>query len=122
MIDDDEADHLLLLVESIPTFKSLDIRSLTINRPEFPSNEYGDFMELLTKWNLSDTCGSDILKFSKKICRDGVILPTSVKQGRRLLDQINVSHISFKRVLIMLYNKEIYYLYYRQIFDAIKVK
>ena len=77
-------------------------------------------MKLLVKWNLSDACSSEILQFSKKISRDDVILPTSVKQGRQFLDQITVPHISFKKVPIMWYNEEIYYLYYRQIFDAIK--
>jgi len=77
-------------------------------------------MELLTKWNLSDACGSDILKFSRKICYDDVNLPSSVKQGRQLLDRINVPHISFKKVPIIEYQDEIYYLYCRQIFDAIK--
>jgi hypothetical protein len=77
-------------------------------------------MALLTKWNLSDACGSDILKFSRKICRDDVRLPTSVKQGRQLIDQINVPHISFKKVPIMKYEETTYYLRYRQIFDAIK--
>ena len=43
-------------------------------------------MELLTKWNLLDACGSEILKFSQKICWDDIHLPLSVKQGRQLLD------------------------------------
>ena len=30
-------------------FESLDISSSTANKPEFPSEEFGDFMELLTK-------------------------------------------------------------------------
>src|ERR1041384_5822143 len=77
-------------------------------------------MELLAKWNLSDACGSDILKFSRKICRDDVNLPTSVKQGRQLLDQIVVPHISFKKSPIMTYKEETYYLHYRPIFDTIK--
>ena len=63
-------------------------------------------MKLLTKWNLSDACGSNLLKFSKKICRDDVNLPTSIKQGRQVLDQMNVSHISFKKNPIMVYKEE----------------
>ena len=77
-------------------------------------------MALLTKWNLSEACGSDILKFLCKICRDDVRLPTSVKQGHQLIDQMNVPHISFKKLPIMTYMEETYYLYHRQIFDAIK--
>ena len=77
-------------------------------------------MELVTKWNLSDACASDILKFSRKICRDGINLPNSIKKGRQVLDEINVSHISFKKVPIMTYQEETYYLHYHMIFDAIK--
>ena len=120
MIDEPEDNEYSLHdVEQIPIFDTLDISSTT-NRPEFPSEEFGDFMELLTKWNLSDACSSDILKFSRKICCDDVTLPTSVKQGRQLLDQINVSHLSFKKAPIMTYKEETYYLHYRPIFDAIK--
>src|SRR6059058_5139605 len=77
-------------------------------------------MALLTKWNLSEACGSDILKFSRKICRDDIILPTSVKQGHQLMDQMNVPHISFRKAPIMTYMEETHYLHYRLIFDAIK--
>ena len=120
MINDNEIEHLLLHVEQILTFESIDISSTTTNKPEFPSEEFGEFMELITKWNLSDACSNDLLKFSRKICRDDVILPTSTKQSHQLLDKINVPHISFKKDLIIVYNEETYYLYYRQIFDAIK--
>ena len=113
-------EYSLLPVEKSPILEYLNISSSATDKPEFPSDEFGDFMKLLTKWNLSDACGSDILKFSKKICRDDIILPTSVKQGRQLLDQINVPHISFKKIPIMVYNEKICYLYYRQITDAIK--
>ena len=85
----DETEYSLHDVEPTPIF-DLDISSTT-NRPEFPSEEFGDFMELVTKWNLSDACANDIFKFSRKICRDDVKLPTSAKQARQLLDRINVS-------------------------------
>src|SRR5205085_11702865 len=119
MIVNDNINYLLIDIEPMSIFESIDVRSVT-SKPEFTSEEFGDFMELLAKWNLSDTCGSDILKFSKKICRDDVNLPTSVKQGRQLLDQIVVPHISFKKSPIMTYKEETYYLHYRPIFDAIK--
>jgi hypothetical protein len=117
--EDTENEYTLFDVEPIPIFNTLNISSMT-DKPEFPSEEFGDFMELVTKWNLSDACASDILKFSRKICRDDVTLPTSVKQGRQLIDQLNISHISFEKVPIMTYKEEIYYLRYRPIFDVIK--
>jgi len=78
MIVNDNINYLLIDIEPMSIFESIDVRSVT-SKPEFPSEEFGDFMELLAKWNLSDACGSDILKFSKKICCDDVNLPTSVK-------------------------------------------
>ncbi|CAG8657329.1 6340_t:CDS:2 [Funneliformis mosseae] len=78
VIDNDKIKYLLLYVELIQTFESIDISSLTIYKPEFPSEEFGDFIELLTRWNLSDTCSSDILKFVRKICYDDIILSLSV--------------------------------------------
>ena len=92
MIDDNENDnieHSLIDIEPISIFEYIDIRSSITNRPELPNEEFGDFMELLTKWNLSDACGSDILKFARKISRDEVNLPTSVKQDRQSIDQIH---------------------------------
>jgi hypothetical protein len=77
-------------------------------------------MKLITKWNLSDACSSEILQFSKSIAREEIVLPSSVKQGRKFVDQLAKPYISFKKVPIMLYNEEIYYLHYQQIFDAIK--
>ena len=108
MIVNDNINYLLIDIEPMSIFESIDVRSVT-SKPEFPSEEFGDFMELLAKWNLSDACSSDILKFSKKICRDDVNLPTSVKQGRQLLDQIIIPHISFKKSPIMIYKEETYY-------------
>src|SRR5688572_32559718 len=104
-------EYSLIDIDPIPIFEFIDIRSVT-SRPEFPSEEFGDFMELLAKWNLSDACGSDILKFSKKICRDDVNLPTSVKQGRQLLDQdrkstrLNSSHSQISYAVFCLKKKK----------------
>jgi len=86
----------------------------------FLSEEFGEFMNLIAKWNLSDACSSELLRFLKSIAHGGVVLPNSVKQGRKLLDKLTEPHIRFKKVPIMQYNDEIYYLNYRQIFDAVK--
>src|ERR1041385_5578098 len=105
IINDNINDYSLIDIESMSIFESIDVRSVT-SKPEFPSEEFKDFMELLAKWNLSDACGSDILKFSKKICHDDVNLLTSVKQGHQLLYQIIVPHIFFKKSPIMIYKEE----------------
>ncbi|GET56428.1 hypothetical protein GLOIN_2v1784311 [Rhizophagus irregularis DAOM 181602=DAOM 197198] len=100
---DIEIEYSLIDVELIPTFESLDIR--VTNIPEFSSEEFGNFTELLTKWNLSDACGNDILKFSKKICRDNVILPTS-----ELLSNKDIfAHCTFKFTLLNHNGERIYH-------------
>jgi len=55
-----EVEYILLNVESVPPFESIDITSSSMNRPEFPSKEFGSFMELISKWNLSDACANDM--------------------------------------------------------------
>ncbi|PKY61652.1 hypothetical protein RhiirA4_486928 [Rhizophagus irregularis] len=124
-MEDDEDEKIqedvefeLIDVEYPPVAKNIDIT--TSDKIDFPSKEFGNFMSLLVKWDLSDACSNEILKFSKSIARDDVVLPTSVKQGRKFLDQLAKPHTSFKKVPIMKYNNETYYLHYRQIFDTIK--
>ena len=47
---DDKIKHLLLFVEKFPDIESLDISSTTnSSTTKFPSQEFGDFIELLTK-------------------------------------------------------------------------
>lgn len=105
-------------VESPSVIKNINI-SIS-NETNFPSDEFGNFMKLITKWNLSDACSNEILQFSKSIAREEIILPASIKQGRKFVDQLVEPHLSFKKVPIMLYNEETYHLHYRQIFDTIK--
>ncbi|RGB37590.1 hypothetical protein C1646_756658 [Rhizophagus diaphanus] len=49
VINDNEIDHLLLHVEPILIIKSIDISSTTTNKPEFLSEEFGEFIELIIK-------------------------------------------------------------------------
>ncbi|CAG8794032.1 25471_t:CDS:2, partial [Gigaspora rosea] len=78
----------LLDVELPLIFESLDITNLINKELRFPSEEFGNFMKLLVKWNLSDACGGDILKFAKKISNDNLVLPTLVKQGYIILEPL----------------------------------
>ncbi|CAG8810725.1 783_t:CDS:1, partial [Cetraspora pellucida] len=108
-------------VKSLLVFESLDVESANSeDMPNFPSEKFGNFMKLVIKLNLSDSCASEILHFSKKIAYDNIILPTSIQQRKQCLDKIIVQHISFKKVPIVEYEGKIYYINYHPIFDAIK--
>ncbi|RGB24469.1 hypothetical protein C1646_676365 [Rhizophagus diaphanus] len=88
----------LVSVEYPPVAKIIDVTMSC--KTNFPSKEFGNFMNLLVKWNLPDACSNEILQFSKSIAWDDVVLPTSVKQGRKFLDQLAKPHTSFKKKLI----------------------
>ena len=111
---------MLIYIEPTPPFESLELSNTANDKPDFPSKEFGDFIELLVKWNLSDAYSSDILHFSRNICREDTVLPTSIKQGHQFLDQMTVPHLHFEKTAIMVYQNETYYLYHWPIFDAIK--
>ncbi|KAF0476726.1 zn-finger domain-containing protein [Gigaspora margarita] len=63
-------EFALLDIELPLIFESLDITNLINEELRFPSEEFGNFVKLLVKWNLSDACRGDILKFTKKISND----------------------------------------------------
>jgi len=86
----------------------------------FPSQEFGDFMNIIISRGLSESVGNEILKFARRICRDDVILPTSIKQGYQIVDKMDISHLEFQKTDVMTYKDETYYLFHRPIFDAVK--
>jgi hypothetical protein len=77
-------EYILLDTEYPPVIKYLDITTNDnmSDKSNFLSKEFGDFMNLITKWNLSDSCSNELLQFTKGISRKDVILPNSIKQGR----------------------------------------
>jgi hypothetical protein len=98
----------------------INLQDVANNVPSFPSQEFGDFMNIIIRQGLSESAGNEILKFTRGICRDDVILPTSIKQGYQIVDKMNISHLEFQKTSVMTYKDETYYLFHRPIFDAIK--
>ena len=77
-------------------------------------------MNIIIKHGLSESVGNEILKFARRICRDDVILPTSIKQGYQIVDSIKISHLEFQKTNVMTYKDETYYLFHRPILDGVK--
>ena len=91
------------------------------NTQNFPSQEFADFMKIIINRGLSEAIGNELLKFSRRICQDDIILPTSIKQGYQFIDKLdNISRLEFQKTAVMTYNDETYYLLHRPIFDAVK--
>ena len=103
---------MLIYIEPTLPFESLELSNTANDKPDFPSKEFGDFIELLVKWNLSDAYSSDILYFSRNIYYEDTVLPTSIKQGYQFLDQMTVLHLHFEKTAIIVYQNETYYLYH----------
>ncbi|CAG8776575.1 12825_t:CDS:1, partial [Funneliformis caledonium] len=91
------------------------------NFPSFPDAAYTEFMELISKYHLSDLAGNAVLKwFNKHHLREDVILPKNITQGCEFVNSIYVKHLLYLRIKILKYESEEYYLYHRPVFDAIK--
>jgi hypothetical protein len=94
---------VLLYIELTSNFKLLKVNSTTNDKLDFSSKEFGNFIQLLVKWNLSDICTSDILCFSRQIYYKNVILPIFIKQGHQLLNQMVILHLHYEKMSIIVY-------------------
>ncbi len=108
---------MLLYIEHPSIFELLELSNIKL---EFPSKEFGDFLELVVKWNLLDAYANAILQFLRKIYCEDIILLSSIKQGCQFLDKMVVLHLHFEKTTIMTYQDKEYSLYHRPIFDGIK--
>ena len=89
---------------------------------KWPNDAYRDFMELIVEGNISNKIGDKIIKFFNNHSNlENSPLPSSTKNGKDFLDQIDSPSIDFKEKVVATYNEVNFTLYYRPIFRAIKV-
>jgi len=78
-------------------------------------------MEIVMKHRLPDSTGNEILNWFNEYQMDPLAtLPANTKQGRALLDSIDIPHILYKKAAVMEYNSREYVLHHRPLFDAVK--
>lgn len=88
---------------------------------KYPNDVYRDFMELVTEGNISNKIGDKFIKlFNKHSALDKSPLPSSTKNGKSYLNQINSPSIDFKEKIVATHNEVDFILYYRPIFRAIQ--
>jgi len=79
------------------------------------------FMEIVTQHHLPDSVGNEFLNWFNEYQLDpSVTLPANTKQGRTLLDSINIPHILYNKTVVMEYNDREYVLHHRPLFDMVK--
>jgi hypothetical protein len=89
---------------------------------KWPNDAYRDFIELIVEGNISNKIGDKIIKFFNNHSNlKNSPLPSSTKNGKVFLDQIDSPSIDFKEKVVATYNEVNFTLYYRPIFRAIKV-
>nr|CAG8690710.1 9070_t:CDS:1 [Entrophospora candida] len=89
------------------------------NYSTFPSEEYKEFMILITKYNISHSLGDEILKLIKKYSKPNLIFPISTRSGKEFLDKMKDPVLNFNKIKLLEYNGIEYFFYFRTIIDAV---
>ncbi|CAG8788699.1 16269_t:CDS:1, partial [Cetraspora pellucida] len=87
----------------------------------FPNEAYADFMKLIIDNNLTNTIGNAIIKFfNKHANRFDKPLPTSTKQGKNYVDNLEQPIHNFPNEIIFEFEETKYIMNYKNVFDGVK--
>ncbi|RHZ65586.1 hypothetical protein Glove_314g17 [Diversispora epigaea] len=89
---------------------------------EFPNEAYADLMTLVTKHNLSNKAGNSIIKFfNRHSDLSQSPLPKNIETGRKFMDKMNISQLSYSKHCILMHNNREYFINYRPIKNCIEI-
>jgi hypothetical protein len=89
---------------------------------EFPNEAYADLMTLVTENNFSNKAGNAIIKlFNKHSDLSQSPLPKNIETGRKFMDKMNISHLSYSKYRILVHNNKEYFINYRPIKNCIEI-
>ncbi|RHZ52168.1 hypothetical protein Glove_464g3 [Diversispora epigaea] len=89
---------------------------------EFPNEAYADLMTLVIENNLSNKAGNAIIKFFNKYSDlpQSSPLPKNIETGRKFMNKMNISQLSYSKYCILIHNGQKYFIHYRPIKNCIK--
>jgi hypothetical protein len=88
---------------------------------EFPNEAYADLMTLVTENNFSNKAGNAIIKFfNKHSDLPQSPLPKNIETGRRFMDKMNISQLSYSKYCVLTNNGQEYLIHYRPIKNCIE--
>ncbi|RHZ71332.1 hypothetical protein Glove_260g17 [Diversispora epigaea] len=92
------------------------------NIKEFPNEAYADLMALVIENNLNNKAGNAIIKFFNKHSDLFQLspLPKNIETGRKFMDKMNISQLSYFKYCVLTHNSQDYFVYYRPIKNCIK--
>src|SRR5688572_27025932 len=91
------------------------------NVKEFPSEAYANLMTLVTKHNLNNQTGNEIINFFNKHSNLSISpLPKNILIGRKFMDDMNLSHLANYKHRILVHNDNEYFIHYYLIKNCIE--
>jgi hypothetical protein len=89
---------------------------------EFPNEAYADLMTLVIENNLSNKAGNAIIKFFNKHSDlpQSSPLPKNIETGRKYMNKMNISQLSYSKHRILIHNSQEYFIHYRPIKNCIE--
>ena len=91
--------------------------SLTV---EWPNKAHHEFIEIVAKYQLSNSASDFIIKFFNKYSKlDVSPLPLSTRMGKKFLDNFTISYMMFKGILIIMFQNIKFIFYYRSLIKTI---
>ncbi|RHZ65386.1 hypothetical protein Glove_316g7 [Diversispora epigaea] len=92
------------------------------NIKEFPNEAYADLMALVIENNLNNKAENAIIKFFNKHSDLSQLspLPKNIETGRKFMDKMNISQLSYSKYCVLTHNSQDYFVHYRPIKNCIK--
>ncbi|RHZ79756.1 hypothetical protein Glove_141g113 [Diversispora epigaea] len=92
------------------------------NIKEFPNEAYADLMALVIENNLNNKAGNAIIKFFNKHLDLSQLspLPKNIETGRKFMDKMNISQLSYSKYCVLTHNSQDYFVHYHPIKNCIK--
>ncbi|RHZ70080.1 hypothetical protein Glove_275g115 [Diversispora epigaea] len=92
------------------------------NIKKFPNEAYANLMALVIENNLNNKAGNAIIKFFNKHLDLSQLspLPKNIETGRKFMDKMNISQLSYFKYCVFTHNSQDYFVYYRPIKNCIK--
>jgi hypothetical protein len=89
-------------------------------RQEFPSEEYAEFMYIITRFHVQDSLANMFIQFFNKYSnRDDKPLPSTSQNGRTFMENLQLPNFGWREESIFKYKEKEYIFEYRTILDGI---
>ncbi|CAG8836726.1 10870_t:CDS:1, partial [Cetraspora pellucida] len=87
---------------------------------EFLSEEYAEFMHLITRFHVQDPLANAFIRFFNKYSnRDDHLLPSTLQSGWAFIEDLNLPNFGWRKETIFKYEGLEYMLEFRTVLDGI---